>query len=139
IGELITAGTPAFPCSLSYKAFQEARFAHRISPGTVVYNDCTSLVQLPAEYGYRPAAVVVATVVSHPTSGRLTCDAGHKTVSADAGTPNCLVIGHADLTPQKPSEEHLPIDFGAAAAPGIGDTLYLVPKHVCPTINNFDH
>lgn len=144
IDEVITAGTPAFPCSLSYKPFETAPFIHRISPGTVVYNDCTSLVQLPAEYGYHPAAVVLSTVVSSPTASRLTCDAGHKTVSADAGVPNCFVLGHSELTPQHPSEEHLPLELSADAPQSahtarIGDTLYLVPKHVCPTVNNFDH
>jgi D-serine deaminase-like pyridoxal phosphate-dependent protein len=143
IDEVITAGTPAFPCSLSYKPFENASFIHRISPGTVVYGDCTSMVQLPAEYGYRPAAVVISTIVSNPTENLLTCDAGHKTVSADAGIPNCFVLGHAELTPQHPSEEHLPIKISAPAnqelIPRIGETLYLVPKHVCPTVNNFDH
>ena len=139
-GEIITAGTPAFPCSLTYRPFHEGPFVHRISPGTVVYNDCTSLTQLPASYGYRPAAVVVSAVVSHPTPPRLTCDAGHKTVSADAGIPNCYVIGHPDLLPNRPSEEHLPIDITSSGnKPAIGDLLYLVPKHVCPTVNNFDH
>ncbi len=140
VGEVITAGTPAFPCSISYKPFTESSFIHRASPGTVVYNDCTSLAQLPEEYAYRPAAIVVSTVVSHPTENRITCDAGHKTVSADAGIPNCFVIGHADLTPQHPSEEHLPIEAAVRSTrPAIGDTLYLIPKHVCPTVNNFDH
>ncbi len=140
VGEVITAGTPAFPSTLSYSRFNEAPFVHRASPGTVVYNDCSSLAQLPAEYGYRPAAVVISTVVSHPSERRVTCDAGHKTVSADAGAPTCAVIGRADLLPLKPSEEHLPIEVALGAeTPAIGETLYLVPRHVCPTVNNFDH
>ena len=140
IGEVITAGTPAFPCTLSYSPFVNAPFIHRASPGTVVYNDCSSLAQLPADYGYRPAAVVVSTVVSHPSPGRFTCDAGHKTVSADAGIPNCAVIDHPDFFPSKPSEEHLPIDvLEGSNAPPVGEVLYLVPRHICPTVNNFDH
>lgn len=140
VAEVITAGTPAFPCSVSYSRFNYAPFIHRASPGTVVYGDCSSLAQLPAEYGYRPAAVVISTVVSHPSERRLTCDAGHKTVSADAGAPTCAVIGRADLLPLKPSEEHLPIEVAPGAEiPAIGETLYLVPRHVCPTVNNFDH
>ncbi|HXG63973.1 MAG TPA: alanine racemase [Blastocatellia bacterium] len=138
VPEVITAGTPAFPCSLSYRAFVDAPFLHRASPGTVVYCDATSLAQLPPEYGYRPAAVVVSTVVSRPTPQRITCDAGHKTVSADAGVPTCAVLGRPDLAPARPSEEHLPID-GAADLPEIGEALYLVPRHVCPTVNNFDY
>jgi len=140
IPEIITAGTPAFPCALNYKPFQQASFIHRVSPGTVVYCDCTSLSVLPRTWGYRPAAVVVSTVVSQPTPTRITCDAGHKTVSADSGVPTCAVIGHPDLVPAQPSEEHLPIDLAdPAQLLATGETIYLVPRHVCPTVNNFDH
>jgi D-serine deaminase-like pyridoxal phosphate-dependent protein len=140
VGEVVTAGTPAFPCTLSYAPFRNAPFLHRASPGTIVYNDCTSLAQLPADYGYRPAAVVVSTVVSHPSGGLLTCDAGHKTVSADAGVPTCAILGRGDLLPLRPSEEHLPVESSAGGPlPALGEALYLVPKHICPTVNNFDH
>jgi D-serine deaminase-like pyridoxal phosphate-dependent protein len=140
VAEIITAGTPAFPCTLSYLPFTGAPFVHRASPGTVVYGDCTSLAQLPRGYNYRPAAVVISTVVSHPASRRITCDAGHKAVSADAGSPTCAVMGRPDLLPARPSEEHLPIDIAqGSAVPPLGETLYLVPRHVCPTVNNFDH
>lgn len=140
VEELITSGTPVFPCALSYAPFTQARFLHRVSPGTVAYNDVTSISQLPPIYGLRPAAIVLSTVVSHPMPGRITCDAGHKTVSADAGIPNCVVMGYPGMQPLKPSEEHLPIDAAeGTTAPRIGDLLYLVPRHVCPTVNNFDH
>ena len=138
--EVLTSGTPAMPPALAYEAFTKASFVHRISPGTIVYNDCSSLRQLPDEYGYRPAAVVVSAVVSHPTAHRITCDAGHKTVSADSGIPTCAVLGHPEFVPHKPSEEHLPIDVpDGESLPAIGEYLYLVPRHVCPTVNNFDH
>ena len=139
VGEVITAGTPTFPCSLSYPGFHERRFAHRVSPGTIVYGDASSLGQLPAEYGYRPAALVIARVVSRPRAGTVTCDAGHKTVSADAGVPTCVVLGRPELTPLGPSEEHLPFAVAEGArGPQPGDILYLLPRHVCPTVNNFD-
>ena len=136
VGEVITSGTPALPCGAAYPRFRNASFVHRVSPGTVVYNDATSLEQLQG-LGYQAAVVVVTAVVSHPIKNRFTCDAGHKAVSADAGVPTCLVAGHADYVPLKPSEEHLPVD--AIDVPGIGTHLYLVPRHVCPTVNNFDH
>jgi D-serine deaminase-like pyridoxal phosphate-dependent protein len=127
------------PCSLSYEGFRSAGFIHRISPGTVVYSDASSLVQLPKEYGYRPAVLVLTRVVSHPRAGVVTCDAGHKAVSADAGVPTCVVAGHPELTPLSPSEEHLPLEVeGGAAGPQVGESLYLLPRHVCPTVNNFD-
>lgn len=140
VDEVITSGTPSLPCALAYGAFREPHFQHRVSPGTVVYNDSTSLSQLPREYDLRPAALVVSTVVSRPASDLVTCDAGHKTVSLDSGVPNCSVLGDVDLQPLKPSEEHLPLRVPSGmATPELGERLYLMPKHVCPTVNNFDH
>ena len=136
VPEVITSGTPAFPCGATYEAFQQAAFVHRVSPGTVTYCDMTSVDELPQ--GYMPAAIVIASVVSHPIARRFTCDAGHKSVSADAGVPTCMAIGHPDWTPLKPSEEHLPVDV-AGEVPAIGSHVYLVPRHVCPTVNNFDY
>jgi D-serine deaminase-like pyridoxal phosphate-dependent protein len=96
--------------------------------------------------GYQPAAVVMTRVVSHPAAGLITCDAGHKTVSADAGVPTCAVLGHPELEPLAPSEEHLPMRVNGAKGtqvsrtevPAIGELLFLIPRHVCPTVNNFD-
>lgn len=139
VPEVITAGTPALPWTLSYAAFRGRSFTHRASPGTVVYGDATSAGQLPPEWGLAPAALVASTVVSHPAPGRITCDAGHKSVSADAGVPTCVVLGRPELTPLKPSEEHLPIAVPEGAErPAVGSVLYLVPRHVCPTVNNFE-
>lgn len=139
VPEVITAGTPTMASSLAYDGFRGNKFIHRVSPGTVVYNDASSLAQLPHELGYQPAVLVLTRVVSHPRAGIITCDAGHKSVSADAGVPTCLVVGHPELTPLSPSEEHLPMAVAeGSAAPRVGDALYLMPKHVCPTVNNFD-
>ncbi len=139
VPEVITAGTPTLPSSLSFDGFRKAGFIHRVSPGTVVYSDASSLAQLPEKYGYRPAVLVLTRVVSHPRTGIITCDAGHKAVSADAGVPTCVVVGHPELTPLTPSEEHLPLEVeGGAAGPAVGEALYLLPRHVCTTVNNFD-
>jgi D-serine deaminase-like pyridoxal phosphate-dependent protein len=135
---VITSGTPTFICALSYGDFHNAEFKHQVSPGTLVYGDINSLGQLPSE-GYRPAVVVLARVISRPSDHRLTCDAGHKALAIDCGVPNCAVLGHLDMQPRQPSEEHLPIDIPDDAQPtSSGDYLYLVPRHVCPTVNNFD-
>jgi D-serine deaminase-like pyridoxal phosphate-dependent protein len=139
VQEIVTAGTPTFPCSLSYEKFRVAKFVHRISPGTIVYCDATCLAQLPAEFGLQPAALVLARVVSHPRPGTITCDAGHKAVSADAGVPTCIALGHQELMGTGPSEEHLPFAVAdGATAPRVGEILCLLPRHICPTVNLFD-
>lgn len=138
VPEVVTSGTPALPYAAAYWPFSSGAFIHRASPGTVVYNDLSSLRQLP-DLDLRPAALVVSTVISHPKPGVVTCDGGHKAVSADEGVPTCAVLGRADLKPLRPSEEHLPIELlHGGAIPAVGENLYLVPRHVCPTVNLFD-
>jgi D-serine deaminase-like pyridoxal phosphate-dependent protein len=138
VGEVIAGGTPVLPCVVSYPGFRGKRFIQRASPGTVVYCDNDTLSVLPSSFSYRPAALVLSRVVSTSVAGRIACDAGHKAVSVDAGVPNCVVLGWDGLVPLHPSEEHLPISVAAGAAtPALGEILYLVPKHVCPTVNNF--
>jgi D-serine deaminase-like pyridoxal phosphate-dependent protein len=42
--------------------------------------------------------------------------------------------------PLSPSEEHLPLAVKEGfESPRVGDLLYLLPRHVCPTVNNFDY
>ena len=137
VREVITSGTPAMPHALSFAPFTENEFVHRVSPGTIVYNDRSSLTDLP-DCGFAPAALVLSTVVSRPLPSRITCDAGHKSVSADAGVPTCDVMGRPGLIGLKPSEEHLPIEVQSGETPSRGELLYLLPAHVCPTVNNFD-
>ena len=84
-------------------------------------------------------ALFVKTQVISAHADHAVCDAGHKSVSADAGVPTCRVLGHTELTPLKPSEEHLPVEIAAGSpVPAIGSQLYLLPRHVCPSVNNFD-
>ena len=142
VPELVTSGTPTFPCALQYPTWPSCGFLWRVSPGTVVYCDSSSLAQLPPDSGYSPAAVVLTRVISKPSANSITCDAGHKTLSVDRGVPNCVVSGHPEAQPLGPSEEHLPININILAGgsvPALGEVLYLIPRHVCPTVNNFDH
>src|SRR5581483_9625546 len=50
--------------------------------------------------------------------------------------PTRAVLGRTELQPDHPSEEHLPINVPPGAEiPAVGEHLYLVPRHVCPTVN----
>jgi D-serine deaminase-like pyridoxal phosphate-dependent protein len=138
VPEVITAGTPTFPCTLTYKEFLDSSFIHRASPGTVIYGDLLSRELIPQKFGYETAALVLSRVVSHPSPVVVTCDAGHKTISMDSGVPNCAVLGWESLVPLRPSEEHLPIRAPSdSRKPSTGEIIYLAPKHICPTVNNF--
>jgi D-serine deaminase-like pyridoxal phosphate-dependent protein len=138
VGEVITSGTFVSMFAHSFPAFAQARYIHRVSPGAAVYGDLNTLEHLPADYGYRPAALVATRVVSHPRADLFTCDAGLKAVAGFAGLPNCAVLGRPDLVPQRMSEEHLTLQAPPGASlPEIGSVLYLVPRHGGLTVNNF--
>ena len=127
VKEVITSGTPAMPHALNFAPFGEGEFVHRVSPGTIVYNDRNSLKELP-DYGFLPAALVLSTVVSRPRENRVTCDAGHKAVSADAGVPTCDVLGWPGLMGLNPSEEHLPIEVRSGETRRAGSYFICCPR-----------
>lgn len=139
--ELVTSGTPAFTAALAFDGFTALDTTrHRVSPGTILLHDARSEEQNPA-LGFRPAALIATRVVSRPRPGRVTCDAGSKGVSAEAGSPVAVVIGWPRLRAASPSEEHLPLDATAAAPdelPPKGALVWLVPRHVCTTVNLYD-
>jgi D-serine deaminase-like pyridoxal phosphate-dependent protein len=139
VGEVVTSGSAVFMFAGAYAPLTEGKWILRVSPGAAIYGDANTMQQIPADYGFRPAAVVATRVVSHPRSDLLTCDAGLKAVAGFAGLPNCAVLGRPDLVPQRMSEEHLTLQAPPEAVlPELGSILYLVPRHAGLTVNNFD-
>jgi len=137
VPEVITSGTPGFLEAASFQSLSEVT-RHRVSPGTVVFHDEMTRELLP-DLDLQPAAMVLARVVSHPVDDIVTCDAGSKSIAAEAGDPCCRVLDHPELTALKPSEEHLPLRIAPGAkAPARGEALLLIPRHVCPTVNLAD-
>ncbi len=135
IEEVVTSGTPAFLHALAHPGLAElAPTVHRVSPGTVVFHDVRSAEENP-ELELRPAARVFTRVVSRPQPDVVTCDAGSKSLAAEAGDPCAAVLGRPGLVALRPSEEHLPLRVTDGRPPARGAELYLVPRHVCPTVN----
>ncbi|HEX9794382.1 MAG TPA: alanine racemase [Planctomycetota bacterium] len=135
VRELLTSGTPTFECALACAPLRA--FDHQVGPGTVVYFDGISTDF--GLQGFAFAATVLASVVSAPAPGRVTCDAGSKALDAAAGEPCARVVGAAFVTPGHPSEEHLPLTGAASELPAPGARIELVPMHVCPTVNLANH
>ncbi len=134
IAELVTSGTPAFLHALAFPEFASGRWIHRVSPGTVVFHDLRSEEENP-DLALVPAAVLLARVVSRPSAELVTCDAGSKSLAAEAGDPAAFVLGWPGLVAQHASEEHLPLSVVSGPVPERGEVLMLVPRHICPTVN----
>ena len=91
------------------------------------------------EQNFKFAALVVTRIISKPTEGIITVDMGHKSVAPENPIDKrikFLNLDRYELLSQ--SEEHGVIKVWDWHEHQIGDVLYGVPYHVCPTINLHD-
>jgi D-serine deaminase-like pyridoxal phosphate-dependent protein len=124
---IVAGGTPTFP-------LYAAREDIECSPGTFIlwdkgYHDAF------AEQEYLYAALVLTRVISLSDETKITTDLGHKSVAAEnepARRVHFLNAPHAKVAGQ--SEEHLVLEMGADHGFKIGDVLYGLPIHICPTV-----
>jgi D-threonine aldolase len=63
---------------------------------------------------------------------------GHKSVAAENPLPRVHFLNAPDVKPIGQSEEHLVLKVGDSAQFAIGDVLYGVPVHICPTVALYD-
>lgn len=126
VPRLVAGGTPTFPI--------HARHADReCSPGTCVLHDAGYGRQFP-DLGFLNAAALVSRVISKPGKNRLCLDLGHKSVSVDrVNVPHVVWLDLPDAQVVIHSEEHLVLETPAADRYQVGDVLYGIPEHICPT------
>lgn len=130
VSRFVCGGTPTFP------VWAKLEFpGQQCSPGTFVLYDQGYGAKYAELSGFTPAALVVSRVISKPLPNRLTTDLGHKAIAADppAGK-RAVLLNLADATPAIQSEEHFAVDTPHASKWKIGDVVYAVPTHVCPTV-----
>ncbi|MEM6992963.1 MAG: alanine racemase [Myxococcota bacterium] len=134
VAHIVTSGSHGFVHALEHAGLGDGPWRHEVSPGTLVLSDLRS--HAPAEaLQLHQAAFVASRVVSHPGEGRVTLDAGSKAIAPDRPAPSSKVLGWANLEPLTPSEEHLPVRVKKGARPDRGAVVFLVPDHVCTTVN----
>lgn len=127
--DLVTSGTHSYPHALAHDRLQTGPWRAQVSPGTVVLSDTRS-AEAAADAGLRQAAWVATRAVS-VRGDRVTLDAGSKGLSPDV-RPAGLAVDWPGLDWQTPSEEHQPC---RGAGPAAGDVVWVVPSHVCTTVN----
>lgn len=124
---IIAGGTPGFPIHVQRPAIE-------CSPGTFIFWD-NGYSQECAEQPFLPAALVVSRVVSLPDETRICLDLGHKSVAAENElTKRVVFLNAPELKPVSQSEEHLVLEAGAGHHFKVGDVLYGMPQHICPTV-----
>jgi D-serine deaminase-like pyridoxal phosphate-dependent protein len=116
-----------------------------IRPGTYVFYDRMQ-VRLGACSLDECAAVVVCTVVSRPTRDLAIIDGGSKTFATDVGPgaePLNLegyghIVGYPGAVLERLTEEHGMLSVDEDCDLEVGDTLQIIPNHICSTVNLHD-
>ncbi len=125
--EVISGGSPTFmPAALRGDVF--------CSPGTTLLWDWGYASFIP-EVDLQWAALLMTRVISKPQKGLITTDLGHKAVSAENPLYNRFrFLNLSDYEPIGQSEEHLVLKVKDWDQIQVGDVLYAVPFHVCPSV-----
>jgi D-serine deaminase-like pyridoxal phosphate-dependent protein len=126
VPRVVAGGTPTFP-------MHARRGDVECSPGTCVFWDAGYATRL-ADLGFEVAALLLTRVVSKPGSNRLCLDLGHKAVASEMPHPRAQLLGLEDAKAVVHSEEHLVVETAHSAEYEVGDHLYAIPWHICPTV-----
>ena len=78
-------------------------------------------------------------MISRPTPTLFAVDAGYKAVSADPAIPHAEVLSVPGSEVIGRWEEHLLVRLPEASNdPSVGTPAYIVPVHICSTVNLWD-
>jgi D-serine deaminase-like pyridoxal phosphate-dependent protein len=124
---IIAGGSPTFPIHAQREGIE-------CSPGTFVYWDRGYHLSCP-EQNFLISALVVARVISLISDTLLCIDCGHKSVAAENLLDKRIYFLNApELKMISQSEEHLVVDAGRGHDYKVGDVLYGLPYHICPSV-----
>jgi D-serine deaminase-like pyridoxal phosphate-dependent protein len=92
-----------------------------------------------AEQPFEFAAVLMTRIISKPAAGLITTDLGHKSVAAENPiSKRIFFLNLSDYEVRSQSEEHLVVEAKDWENLHVGDVLYGVPYHICPTVALYD-
>ncbi|WP_373512405.1 D-TA family PLP-dependent enzyme [Persicitalea sp.] len=124
---IIAGGTPTF----NVHALREGVYC---SPGTCPLWDWGYGDRF-LDQPFQHAALVATRVISKPTKGVITVDLGHKAVAAENPIDRRFkLLNLENYEVQSQSEEHGVVGVEDWDAVQIGDLLYALPYHICPTV-----
>ncbi|WP_316776803.1 D-TA family PLP-dependent enzyme [Pedobacter antarcticus] len=124
---IIAGGTPTFP-------FYAGEESVECSPGTFILWD-KGYQDAFTEQSYLTGAVVITRVISLTQDNLVSLDLGHKSIAAENELRRRVFFLNApDAVFVSQSEEHLVLDLGTKHGFSIGDVLYGLPIHICPTV-----
>ncbi len=123
--------------SLDFELAAQTEGIDEVSPGTWILWDKGYESALPGRFVY--GALVLGRVISRPSPTLFAVDAGYKSVSADPAIPHAEVLSVPGSEVVGRWEEHLLVRLAEPSKePKVGTPAYIVPVHVCSTVNLWD-
>ncbi|WP_411273380.1 D-TA family PLP-dependent enzyme [Daejeonella sp.] len=124
---LVAGGTPTF-------SIHSIKDNVECSPGTFVFWDKGYHDSLP-EQDFQYAALILTRVVSIPDENKICIDLGYKALASENELQNRVYfLNHPSLKPLSHSEEHMVVSVDKVHGFKIGEILYALPVHICPTV-----
>jgi D-serine deaminase-like pyridoxal phosphate-dependent protein len=77
-------------------------------------------------------------VVSKPSEDLVCIDLGHKAVAAEMPHPRIRLLDSTDCEFISQNEEHMVFRSAEAGRFRVGDVLYALPYHICPTVDRYN-
>lgn len=128
---VIAGGSPA-------QTVHTLREGVHISPGTCLVWDWGYGEGLP-DQPFQWAGLVFTRIISKPKAGYITVDLGHKAIAPENPIDKRVKFLNLDnYRCISQSEEHLVLEVADWDKWKVGDALYGVPYHICPTINLYE-
>lgn len=127
IPEVVVAGSPTFPA-------HALRANVTLSPGTYIFWD-QGYAQKAPYAPFKPAALVLTRIISKMADDLACLDLGHKSIASENPHPRVYFLNCNVDKFLIHSEEHLVIQSPDLVGKKVGDVLYGVPHHICPTVN----
>lgn len=127
IPEIVVGGSPSFPIHARNQNV-------RVSPGTYVFWD-KGYSDKFQDLDFLHAALVVTRVISKLDEQTVCIDLGHKSIASENPHPRVYFLNCEVEKFLTHSEEHLVIQTPDAKNLKVGDVLYGIPHHICPTVN----
>ena len=84
---------------------------------------------------FKLAALILTRIISIPAENKLTIDLGHKAIASEGLLQNrAYFLNAPELKAISHSEEHMVVEAKPGHHYKIGDVMYVVPFHICPTV-----
>lgn len=136
IKEVSVGSTPTAEYAAEVKGITEVR------PGTYVFFD-----KMQEKMGVctleECAATILTSIVSRPSSDLMIIDGGSKTFATDV-QPNIAplylegfghIVNHSGAVLERLTEEHGMVKVEKHSSFKLGDTIQVIPNHICSTVN----